>query len=133
MERIEGKKIFGGIAIGSIMFYAKAENKVVRKRVEDTEAEITRYEEAKEKAKEQLGVLYEKAVKEVGEMNAQIFEVHSMMLDDDDYNDSVHNLINSQSLNAEYAVATTGDNFADIFANMDDEYFKARSADVKDI
>jgi phosphotransferase system enzyme I (PtsI) len=133
MERIEGKKIFGGIAIGNIMFYSKAENQVVRKKVEDTEAELARYEAAKEKAKEQLGELYDKAVKEVGEMNAQIFEVHSMMLDDDDYNDSVHNLITSQNVNAEYAVATTGDNFADIFANMDDEYFKARSADVKDI
>jgi phosphotransferase system enzyme I (PtsI) len=84
MERIEGKKIFGGIAIGSIMFYSKTENRVVRKKVDDTGAEIARYEDAKEKAKEQLGELYDKAVKEVGEMNAQIFEVHSMMLDDDD-------------------------------------------------
>jgi phosphotransferase system enzyme I (PtsI) len=133
MERIEGKKIFGGIAIGSIMFYTKAESRVVRKKVEDVDAELARYEVAKEKAKEQLGELYEKALKEVGEANAEIFNVHQMMLDDDDYNDSVHNIISSQGLNAEYAVATTGDNLAEVFANMDDEYFKARSADIKDI
>lgn len=133
MEKLSGKKIFNGVAIGKIKFFSKAQNQVVRKKIEDSEAEIVRYEEAKKKAIDQLKVLYEKALKEVGEVNAQIFEVHSMMLEDGDYNDSVHNLIKTQGINAEYAVGVTGDNFADMFANMDDEYFKARSIDVKDI
>lgn len=133
MERRSGKKIFGGVAIGKILFYSKKQNQVVRKKVKDPQEEIARYEAAKQIAIEQLNALYDKALKEVGEINAQIFEVHAMMLDDDDYNDSVHNLIEAQGVNAEYAVATTGDNFADMFANMDDEYFKARSVDVKDI
>lgn len=133
MEKYSGKKIFSGIAIGKILFYAKKQNLVVRRKIEDTEAEIARYEAAKEQAVKELNALYDKALKEVGEVNAQIFEVHAMMLEDGDFNDSVHNLINAQSVNAEYAVATTGDNFADMFANMDDEYFKARSADIKDI
>lgn len=133
MERIVGKKIFGGVAIGRIHFYSKAQNQVVRRRIEDTDAEIARFEEAKAKALEQLKALYEKALKEVDELNAQIFEVHMMMLEDLDYNDSVYNLIRSQSINAEYAVATTGDNFSDMFAAMEDEYFSARAIDVKDI
>lgn len=133
MEKLGGKKIFSGVAIGKIKFFTKAQNQVVRKRVEDTEAEITRYEEAKKTAIEQLHALYEKALKEVGEVNAQIFDVHAMMLEDGDYNDSIYNLIKTQEVNAEYAVGVTGDNFADIFANMDDEYFKARSIDMKDI
>lgn len=133
MEKKSGKKIFSGVAIGKILFYSKTQNQVVRKKVEDTEAEVDRYETAKAAAMDQLAALYEKALKEVGEVNAQIFEVHQMMLEDDDYNDSVHNLITAQGVNAEYAVATTGDNFAEMFANMDDEYFKARSADIKDI
>ena len=133
MEKRVGKKIFGGVAIGKILFYSKKQNQVVRRKVEDSASEIARYEAAKQTAIEQLNALYDKAVKEVGEINAQIFEVHAMMLDDGDYNDSVHNLIEAQGVNAEYAVATTGDNFADMFANMDDEYFKARSVDVKDI
>lgn len=106
---------------------------MVRKRIEDPAAEIARYEAAKQTAIEQLHKLYKKALKEVGEVNAQIFDVHAMMLEDGDYNDSVHNLIESQSVNAEYAVGVTGDNFAEVFANMDDEYFKARSIDMKDI
>ena len=101
--------------------------------MEDTAAEISRFEAAREKAKEQLQALYEKAKKEVGETNAMIFEVHQMMLDDLDYVESVTNMISSQKINAEYAVATTGDNFANMFAAMDDEYMKARAADVKDI
>jgi phosphotransferase system enzyme I (PtsI) len=129
----EGKKVFRGIAIGKMRFYAKTQNVVTRKKIQDTDAEVTRYEAAKAKAIEQLHEVYNKALKEVGEVNAQIFEVHCMMLEDGDYNDSVHNLITSQTVNAEYAVATTGDNFAEMFANMDDEYFKARSIDVKDI
>jgi phosphotransferase system enzyme I (PtsI) len=133
MEKIVGKRIFGGVAIGKIKWYSKAENQVVRRRVEDTAAELARYEAAKQTAITQLKGLYEKALKEVGEANAQIFEVHSMMLEDLDYNDSVQNLIEAQGLNAEYAVATTGDNFSDMFAAMDDEYFQARSVDVKDI
>ena len=133
MGEYYGKKIFGGIAIGDILFYEKTQNQVTRRKTEDPKKEDQRFEEAKAKAMEQLQQLYDKALKEVGELNAQIFEVHMMMLEDDDYNDSVHNLILSQGVNAEYAVATTGDNFADIFSNMDDEYFKARAIDVKDI
>ena len=133
MEIIQGKAIFGGIAIGPISFFAKEQKQVKRTKVEDTEAEIARYETALATAIEQLGALYEKALKEVGESEAQIFEVHQMMLEDDDYNDSVKNIITSQGLNAEYAVATTGDNFSTMFAAMDDEYFQARAVDVKDI
>ena len=133
MKEYFGKKIFGGIAIGKISFYSKNQNVVVRKKTEDSEGEIARYEAAREKAIEQLHGLYEKALKEVGEMNAEIFEVHAMMLEDDDYNDSVKNIITSQKVNAEYAVGVTGDNFSEMFANMEDDYFKARSADVKDI
>lgn len=133
MDKKSGKKIFSGIAIGKIRFYSKAENKVSRTKVADVDAEITRYEEAKQTASEQLEKLYEKALVEVGEANAEIFNVHIMMLEDDDFNESVHNIITSQKVNAEYAVASTGDNFAEMFANMDDEYFKARSADIKDI
>ena len=133
MKEYFGKKIFGGIAIGKISFYSKNQNVVVRKKTEDSEGEMARYEAAREKAIEQLHGLYEKALKEVGEMNAEIFEVHAMMLEDDDYNDSVKNIITSQKVNAEYAVGVTGDNFSEMFANMEDDYFKARSADVKDI
>lgn len=133
MEIIQGKAIFGGIAIGPISFFAKEQKQVKRTKVEDTEAEIARYEAALATAIEQLGALYEKALKEVGESEAQIFEVHQMMLEDDDYNDSVKNIISSQGLNAEFAVATTGDNFSTMFAAMDDEYFQARAVDVKDI
>lgn len=133
MERQSGKKVFGGVAIGKILFYNKKQNQVIREKVEDTRSEIARYELAKKTAIQQLNELYRKALKEVGEVNAQIFEVHAMMLEDGDYNESVYNLINTQKINAEYAVATTGDNFAEMFANMEDEYFKARSADIRDI
>lgn len=133
MEIQNGKKVFSGIAIAKVLFYAKKENQVMRKHIEDVEAEVARYDRAKSTALEQLQGLYEKALKEVGEMNAQIFEVHQMMLEDDDYNDSVYNMIRAQEINAEYAVATTGDNFAKMFAEMEDDYFRARSADIKDI
>ena len=133
MEKIEGKSIFGGISIGKIHFYSKGEQQVKRVKIDDIDAETLRYDAAKEQAIEELNALYEKAVKEVGEDNAEIFNVHAMMLEDDDYNDSVYNMIKSQGVNAEYAVATTGDNFATMFAGMEDEYFKARSIDVKDI
>lgn len=133
MEVYTGKSIYKGIAIGKILFYQKGEQAVKRTKVEDTAAEIRRYETAREKAIKQLDVLYEKAVREVGEMNAAVFEVHTMMLEDDDYVDSIVNIIESQQVNAEFAVATTGDNFSKMFAEMDDDYFKARAADVKDI
>lgn len=133
MEKVTGKSIFKGIAIGKILFYHKGEQSVKRSRVEDTVSEVKRYEEARDKAIAQLGELYEKAVKEVGEMNAAVFEVHMMMMEDDDYVDSIVNIIETQQVNAEFAVATTGDNFAKMFAEMEDDYFKARAADVKDI
>jgi phosphotransferase system enzyme I (PtsI) len=133
MEKIEGKKIYSGIAIGKIHVFKKDENIVIRKKVPDAQQEIARFENAKEIAIEQLKALYEKALQEVGEVNAQIFEVHQMMLEDDDYNNFVRNQIETQLVNAEYAVAVTEDNFFNIFANMEDEYFKARSIDIKDI
>ncbi len=133
MEEYTGKAIFRGIAIGKVCFYEKGEQMVKRGRIENAEEEIARYERAREKAVQELGALYDKALKEVGEVNAAIFEVHAMMLDDDDYNDSVKNIITSQKVNAEYAVAATGDNFSKMFSGMEDDYFRARAADVKDI
>ncbi len=133
MEQFTGKSIFKGTAIGRVLFYSKNQQQVKRIKVEDAEAEIARYEDAKAKAIEQLGALHDKALAEVGEANAMIFEVHAMMLEDDDYNESVYNIIRNDNVNAEFAVATTGDNFSVMFAEMDDEYFKARAADVKDI
>ena len=133
MEKYTGKSIFKGIAIGKILFYQKGEQPVKRVKIEDTAEQIKRYEDARAKAAEQLQGLYEKALKEVGEANAAVFEVHQMMLEDDDYMDSVVNIIETQQVNAEFAVATTGDNFAKMFAEMEDDYFKARAADVKDI
>lgn len=133
MEKYTGKSIFKGIAIGKILFYQKGEQPVKRMKIEDTAEQIKRYEDARVKAAEQLQGLYEKALKEVGEANAAVFEVHQMMLEDDDYIDSVVNIIETQQVNAEFAVATTGDNFAKMFAEMEDDYFKARAADVKDI
>ena len=128
-----GKSVFGGIAIGKICVYAKENSQVKRERIEDPEAEIKRYHEAKDVAIEQLGVLYEKALKEVGEDGAGVFEAHQMMLDDGDYIDSVENIIRTQSVNAEYAVAQTGDQMAQMFLDMEDEYFRGRAADVHDI
>ena len=133
MTQYVGKTIFSGITIGKILFYEKNEQLVKRVRVEDSDAEIKRYESARQVAIEQLNALYEKAIKDVGEANAMIFEVHAMMLEDADYNDSVYNIITGEGVNAEFAVATTGDNFSVMFAEMEDEYFKARAADVKDI
>ena len=133
MEKYTGKSIFKGIAIGKILFYQKGEQPVKRVKIEDTAEQIKRYEDARAKAAEQLQGLYEKALKEVGEANAAVFEVHQMMLEDDDYIDSVVNIIETQQVNAEFAVATTVDNFAKMFAEMEDDYFKARAADVKDI
>ena len=133
MEVLNGKSVFSGIAIGKVSIYDKGDGQVKREKITDTAAEIQRFEAAKEKAKEQLGELYEKALREVGEVNAMIFEVHQMMLDDLDYVEAITHMIENQSINAEYAVAATGDNFSEMFASMDDDYMKARSADVKDI
>ena len=133
MEVYQGKSVFGGIAIGRISVYKKDEQQVKRFRIEDSEQEILRYRQAKQTAMEQLQGLYQKALKEVGEANAAIFEIHQMMLEDDDYNESVENIIRMQQVNAEYAVASTGDNFAQMFSAMDDDYMRARSADVRDI
>lgn len=133
MEVYQGKSVFVGIAIGRISVHKKDEQQVKRVRIEDPEQEILRYRQAKQTAMEQLQGLYQKALKEVGEANAAIFEIHQMMLEDDDYNESVENIIRMQQVNAEYAVASTGDNFAQMFSAMDDDYMRARSADVKDI
>ncbi len=130
---LEGKSVFGGIAIGKLSVYGKKDRQVKRIKISDTEAEAERFHSAREKAKEQLTVLYEKALKEVGEVNAMIFEVHKMMLDDLDYIESVTNMIRSQEVNAEFAAATTGDNFAGMFSAMEDEYMRERAADVRDI
>lgn len=133
MKKYNGKSIFKGIAIGDILFYQKEKQQVKRQRVEDVAKEKERYQMASQKASEQLKQLYDKALQEVGEANAAVFEVHMMMLEDDDYVSSIVNMIETQEVNAEYAVAVTGDNFAEMFSQMDDEYFKARAADVKDI
>ena len=131
--KLEGKSVFSGIAIGKCKIFGKKDQVVKRSKVTDTDLEIKRFTQAKEQAKSQLAALYEKALKEVGEANAAIFEVHQMMLDDLDYVESITNMISSQGINAEYAVATTGDNFAEMFAAMDDDYMRERAADVKDI
>ena len=133
MQVYSGKSVFGGIAIGKISVYRKNEQQLKRVRTEDTKGELARYEAAKAAAIEQLQELYQKALKEVGEANAAIFEIHQMMLDDGDYNESVENIIETQKVNAEYAVAVTGDNFAQMFRAMDDDYMRERAADVKDI
>ncbi len=133
MEKYIGKSVYKGTAIGPINVLKKSDGIVKRQHIEDVAAELERLEAAKAQAQAQLGALYEKALQEVGEVNAQIFEVHQMMLEDEDYQDAIHSMIETEEVNAEYAVAVTGDNFAEIFANMDDEYMQARSADVKDI
>lgn len=133
MEQYTGKSILKGVSIGPILFYSKGEVSVKRVRITDIDAEIARYEAAREEAMAQLDDLYQKALKEVGEANAEVFEVHKMMLEDADYVDSIVNMIRMQEVNAEFAVATTGDNFSKMFADMEDEYFRARAADVKDI
>lgn len=133
MEVYQGKSVFGGIAIGRISVHKKDEQQVKRVKIENPDLEIARYRQARQTAMEQLRNLYQKALKEVGEANAAIFEIHQMMLEDDDYNESIENIIHMQQVNAEYAVASTGDNFAQMFASMEDDYMRARSADVKDI
>ena len=133
MQTYHGKSVFGGVAIGKIYVYRKGEQTVKRTKTEDTEREKSRFDDAVQEAIAQLGELYDKAVKEVGEANAAIFEIHQMMLEDDDYLDAARNIIETQKVNAEYAVAVTSDNFAQMFAAMEDEYMQGRAADVKDI
>ena len=133
MTTLKGKGVYGAIALGRISVFTRREASVKRTHIEDIEAEKARLEKAKEKATEQLRTIYGKALKEVGEANAQIFEIHQMMIEDEDYNESIASIIETQSVNAEYAVAVTADNFSEMFASMDDAYMQARSADVKDI
>ena len=133
MYVLEGKSVYDGIAIGKISIFAKGDRQVKRETVEDTAAELNRFTKAKEKAKEQLKALYDKALQEVGEVNAMIFDVHQMMLDDLDYIEPITNIIENQKVNAEYAVAEAGDNLSEVFASMDDAYMRERAADIKDI
>ncbi|GFI47621.1 phosphoenolpyruvate-protein phosphotransferase [Lachnospiraceae bacterium] len=133
MQSFFGKSVYKGIVVGPVVVLGKSDSQVRRKKIEDTDLEIKRVEQAGEQAREQLQKLYDKAVKEVGEASAAIFEVHQMMLEDEDYLDAIHNMIQTEKVNAEYAVAVTGDNFSEMFASMDDDYMKARAADVKDI
>ena len=133
MQIYNGKSVFGGIAIGKISVYQKKEQQVKRVKIDDPEQEMARYEKAKAEGIKQLQGLYDKALREVGEANVAIFEVHQMMMEDDGYNESVENIIRSQGVNAEYAVATTGDNYAQMFSAMDDDYMRERAADVRDI
>lgn len=133
MNVYQGKSVFGGIAIGHLCVYKKGEQQVTRQKIEDVEAEVRRFQDAKEAAQAQLGELYDKAVKEVGEANAAIFEMHQMLLEDEDYQDSVENIIRTQQVNAEYATAVTSDHFSSMFAEMDDDYMKERAADIRDI
>lgn len=133
MEKYIGKSVYKGIAIGPVSVLNKKDNVVKRVHIDQVDEELKRLDAAKERTFDQLGSLYDKALQEVGEVNAAIFEVHQMMLEDDDYQDAIRNMIRNEEVNAEYAVAVTGDNFAEMFASMDDEYMQARSADVKDI
>lgn len=133
MEKYIGKSVYKGIAIGPVNVLKKNDSIIKRRHIDDVDDELKRLDAAKKQTLIQLGELYDKTLQEVGEVNAAIFEVHQMMLEDDDYQDAIHNMIRNEAVNAEYAVAMTGDNFAEMFANMDDEYMQARSADVKDI
>lgn len=133
MKKFTGKGVYGAIAMGKISVFQKQDTLIQRTSVKDTEAEKARVEAAKAAAAEQLQAIYEKALKEVGETNAQIFEIHMMMLEDDDYNESIQNIIDTQKVNAEYAVSITADNFAEMFSAMDNAYMQARAADVRDI
>lgn len=133
MQEFQGKSVYKGTAMGKVVILKEPDSVIKRVRISDVQAEIERYERASKEAARQLGVLYEKACREVGEAGAAIFEVHQMMLEDEDYVDAIRNTIETESVNAAYAVAVTGDNFSETFASMDDDYMKARSADVKDI
>lgn len=133
MLKLSGKAVYKGIVLGKVTVLKQNEQQVKRSKVDDTDAEIFRVEKAVKEAQGQLQRLYDKAVKEVGEASAAIFEVHQMMLEDEDYLEAIYNMIRTEMVNAEYAVAVTGDNFSEMFSSMDDEYMKARAADVKDI
>ena len=133
MQCFQGKSVYKGIAMGPVVVLKKNDYQVKRTRIEDAETEAARVDVALKASQEQLQKLYDKAVKEVGEASAAIFEVHQMMLEDEDYLEAIQNMIRTEQVNAEYAVAVTGDNFAEMFASMDDDYMKARSADIKDI
>lgn len=133
MEHFFGKSIYNGIAIGKILMYSKTKQTVKREKIIEVNQEISRYEDAKKEAVRQLEQLHEKALQQVGEADAFIFEAHAMMIEDEDFNDSVYNMIKSDCVNAEFAVATTGDNFATMFEQMEDEYFRARAVDIKDV
>ena len=133
MIKLAGKSVYKGVAMGPIVVLKKTDTQVKRARVEDKKAELDRLQEAIEISQAQLGKLYEKALKEVGEASAAIFEVHQMMLEDEDYVEAITTMISEEAVNAEYAVAVTGDNFSEMFASMDDEYMKARATDIKDI
>ena len=133
MQNINGKIAFRGIAIGKIKEISKETNVVRRVKINDVQAEIKRFEAARDQAAQELKELYDKAVKEVGEANAAIFEMHQMLLEDEDYQDSVENIIRTQQVNAEYATAVTSDHFSSMFAEMDDDYMKERAADIRDI
>ena len=133
MQYFQGKSVYKGIVMGPVAVLKKNDYQVKRARIEDPEAEVKRVKEAVEVSKKQLGRLYDKAVREVGEASAAIFEVHQMMLEDEDYLEAIQNMVRTEQVNAEYAVAVTGDNFAEMFAAMDDDYMKARSADIHDI
>lgn len=133
MKKYTGKGVYGAVAIGKVSVFKKPDLSVKRVHCDDTDSEKKRVETAKNQARNQIQELHEKALKEVGETNAQIFDIHMMMLDDDDYNDSIENIIDTQKVNAEYAVAVTADNFAEMFASLDNDYMQARSTDVKDI
>lgn len=133
MEVFQGKSIFKGVAIGPLLYYGKKETTVRREKIEDTDAEVARYKDAREKSVAQLRQLHDDSVKKVGEENAAIFDVHAMLMEDEDFCEAIENAIRTQNVNAEYAVAIAGENFSKMFAEMEDEYFKARSADMKDI
>ena len=133
MTTYKGKGVYGAVAVGKISVFKRQDVQVKRIKVENADNELKRLEDAKAAAITQLGEIYEKALKEVGEANAAIFDIHMMMVEDEDYNDAIFEMITSQNVNAEYAVAITGDNFAEMFAAMDDAYMQARSADVRDI
>ena len=133
MEVFQGKSIFKGVAIGPLLYYGKKETTVRREKIEDTDAEVARYKDAREKSVAQLRQLHDDSVKKVGEENAAIFDVHAMLMEDEDFCEAIENAIRTQNVNAEYAVAVAGENFSKMFAEMEDEYFKARSADMKDI
>lgn len=133
MVKYHGKGVYGAIAIGSISIFRRKNIQVKKIKTDNTSTELERLEKAKGKATEQLRKIYEKALKEVGEANAQIFEIHMMMIEDDDYNEAITKMITEQNVNAEYAVSVTAGNFADMFSSMDDSYMQARAADVHDI